>query len=296
MQLPPVRLTTTAAAFGYPFMNRLLLLTLLPASMYVLFVISVDQSVSPQQAMTPRELRNQERIEKLDPRPLPTHQGPRVSDRFPDILLTDQYGKEHRFVSDLVRDHTVCLVLFFTECTGTCPGTTQVMKRLREAARNEFPTDEIRFVSITLDPDIDDPNILLHYAESRGLGPQDGLADWYFLTGEFSELEQLRRALGLYDLDPEIDADRSEHASLITFGNDRHNRWASMPAGLGFDDLNETLCRICGNSQRQRFEMALKEGRMVEDNTETNDAQSQTAGDTAACCEEQLSAEQFTQN
>ncbi|MFZ9882200.1 MAG: hypothetical protein ACO3QC_12455, partial [Phycisphaerales bacterium] len=49
---------------------------------------------------------------------------------------------------------------------------------------------------------IDDPNILLHYAESRGLGPQDGLADWYFLTGEFSELEQLRRALGLYDLDP----------------------------------------------------------------------------------------------
>lgn len=272
-------------------MNRLLLLSLLPVSLCAVFAISLERARSTQQSMTSREMRNQERIEDLDPTPLPDHRGPRVSDRFPDILLTDQYGQQHRFVSDLVRDHAVCLVLFYTQCTGTCPGTTQMMKRLRAAARDEFPADEIRFVSITLDPNIDDPDILLRHAESRGLGPQEGLADWYFLTGRFEELEQLRRALGLYDLDPEIDADRNEHASLITFGNDRYNRWVSMPGGLSFEDLNETLCRICGSSQRQRFERAMQEGRIIADNAAAECSSGDAADNAAACCEEKQTAD-----
>ncbi len=64
---------------------------------------------------------------------LPAVTGNRRSDRFPDVRLTDQHGNTHRFRSDIIRDNIVCLVLFYTECQGTCPGTTQMMKRLRES-------------------------------------------------------------------------------------------------------------------------------------------------------------------
>lgn len=42
----------------------------------------------------------------------------RYSDKFPDIVLTDQDGEEHRFYADLVRNRVVLVQFFYTTCRG----------------------------------------------------------------------------------------------------------------------------------------------------------------------------------
>ena len=68
--------------------------------------------------------------------------------------------------------------------------------------------------------------------------------EWFHLTGDYVEIEQLRRSLGAYDLDPEIDADRDEHAGIITFGNDVTNWWIALPALMDAKEIAETIVRI----------------------------------------------------
>ncbi|MFN8706005.1 MAG: hypothetical protein ACK50J_04945, partial [Planctomyces sp.] len=67
-----------------------------------------------------------------------------------------------------------------------------------------------------------------------------------------------RRSLGLYEIDPTLDADRSQHAALLTFGNDRTDRWTAIPAGISGEDLHETFLRIAGTSERQRFATRIR--------------------------------------
>ena len=183
--------------------------------------------------------------------------GSRRSDLFPDVPLTDQYGKTHRFRSDIVRDNIVCVVLFYTECQGTCPGTTQMMKRLRESLKEDFAAESLKFVSLSLDPENDTPEDLLAYADNNGISLQDDMPEWIFCTGTLEDIESIRLSLGLFDPDPVVDADRTQHAALLTFGNDQYDRWTALPAGLKFSDLSETFRRIVGTTERQRFETRI---------------------------------------
>jgi len=198
-----------------------------------------------------------DRASQLNDYRLTATTGNRRSDLFPDVPLTDQYGKIHRFRSDIVRDNIVCVVLFYTQCQGSCPGTTQMMKRLRESLKDDFAEESVKFVSISLDPENDTPEDLLAYADNNGISLQDDMPEWIFCTGKPEDVESIRLSLGLYDPDPIVDADRTEHAALLTFGNDEYDRWAALPAGLKFSDLSETFRRISGTTERQRFETRI---------------------------------------
>lgn len=177
----------------------------------------------------------------------------RRSDSFPDVEVVDQYGLPHKFRSDLIRDKIFCLALFYTACQGTCPGTIQRMKELRAAMKDEFPSEQLQFIAITLDPVNDTPEKLKAYADSLGVAENDGLAEWLFCTGAEEDLEEIRFALGLYDLDPVLDADRTQHAAVITFGNDQTNRLTALPSGLKSGHFIATFLRVAGTSERQRF-------------------------------------------
>jgi protein SCO1/2 len=61
----------------------------------------------------------------------------------------------------------------FTQCAGACPAMSARMARLRR----EVPPG-VRFVSFTVDPTTDTPEVLTRYAQRFGA---DG--DWLFLTG-----------------------------------------------------------------------------------------------------------------
>lgn len=184
--------------------------------------------------------------------------GPRISDRFPNIDLIDHRGRQLKFYDDLVEDRAVCIVFFYTRCTGSCPGTTVTLKHLREGLKNEFKGEEMTFISLTLEPDVDTPEELREYMDRYGIKDNPDLPEWIYATGDYEELDELRRSLGVYDLDPIIDADKTEHAAILTFGNDRTNRWAALPTGLKKSYLVDTIIRITGNSERQRYASALK--------------------------------------
>lgn len=97
-----------------------------------------------------------------------------TNERGASVLLADLGGKV--FVADFI----------FTTCTGICPGMTAKMKLLGEKLRDE---PRIHFVSFTVDPDHDTPEVLLQYAREHGA---DG-ARWSFLRIEKAGLTRLAR-------------------------------------------------------------------------------------------------------
>jgi protein SCO1/2 len=194
-----------------------------------------------------------ERTSQMDSTPLQSVNGPRVSDSFPDIELVSHRNQTLRFRSDLVSDRVVCFAMFYTRCQGTCPGTISKVLALRKSLSSEFGPRNIHFVCVTLDPDHDKPQQLDEYATRLGVKDSPELADIHFCTGTHEDIEMFRRTLGMYDLDPEIDADRTQHAAMLVIGNDRYNRWASTPSGIKLSELHETVLRVAGESEKQRF-------------------------------------------
>jgi protein SCO1/2 len=196
---------------------------------------------------------NEARVVSLNTTDFATQEESRISDRFPDIELLDHRGRNVRFYSDLVQDRCVCVIYFYTRCTGSCPGTTRLVKKLRKDLADEFSNDELVFISLTLEPDVDTPEELQDYMRGNGIEDDPSLPDWVYATGDFEEIDALRKSLGVYDLDPIIDADKTEHAALLTFGNDRTDRWAALPVGMDFEQLKIAMTRIMGENPRQRY-------------------------------------------
>ncbi|MFM7057483.1 MAG: SCO family protein [Planctomycetota bacterium] len=169
---------------------------------------------------------------------------PRATDRLPDPLLVSHRGQSLRFYSDLIADRPVIINLMYTQCAGTCPGTSALLSSLWPALDQAVGPD-LRIISITLDPEHDNPEVLAACAEAlRPRNADQFRSDWVFLTGQPDDIESIRRGLGFTDPDPAIDRDRSQHSALITFGNDRLNRWATMPVETRREQIQKSIIRI----------------------------------------------------
>jgi protein SCO1/2 len=66
---------------------------------------------------------------------------------------------------------------FFSTCPTICPKMTTQMKRLQSLTKD---VEEIRFLSFTINPKNDTPEVLLEYAKQYGVS----LDNWDFLTGD----------------------------------------------------------------------------------------------------------------
>jgi protein SCO1/2 len=99
---------------------------------------------------------------------------------------------------------------------------------------------QVVMLSVTIDAEHDTPAVLRAYDEAYG-GPRRG---WLYLTGDDAEIEALRRSMGVYDLDPVVDADPASHSGILTFGNDRTDRWAALPALMESETIVEAVLRI----------------------------------------------------
>ena len=71
----------------------------------------------------------------------------------------------------------------FTNCTGVCPVLSRTMSRLQ----NQLQDHNVRFLSLTVDPTRDTPEVLRRYARRYHAHK----TDWLFLTGDEAKMRQL---------------------------------------------------------------------------------------------------------
>ena len=118
-------------------------------------------------------------------RPLLRHEPepPPILGMLPAFSLIDRDGRT--FGSEELKGQVYITSFFFSRCPSICPLLMKSMKRLDDAY-SERGIAGIRLVSITVDPEHDDPARLRAYATEIGADP----ARWTLLTGD---LEAIRR-------------------------------------------------------------------------------------------------------
>jgi protein SCO1 len=109
----------------------------------------------------------------------------------PEFRLTGQDGKPVA-LGDF-RGRALVVTFIYTACPDYCPILTAKLVGVQEALGDAFG-EQVAFVSITVDPALDTPEVLEHYALSHGAD----LAGWHFLTGEPEAIEAVTRAYGVF--------------------------------------------------------------------------------------------------
>lgn len=176
------------------------------------------------------------------------------SDAFPNVRLIDQFEKQHRFHDDFIAPGNAIIVnSMYSTCRGSCPGTSAKLSQLRTKLWPVFGK-QLKIVSFTLEPDVDTPKVLKQYAGFYGAGEaSDQLCDWFFVTGSIKDIQTLRHGMVFYDLDPKVDNDPTQHASLLFYGNAVTDKWAAMPSELPLTSLLDSIRRVAGLNFEQRY-------------------------------------------
>lgn len=176
------------------------------------------------------------------------------ADKMPDPLLINHRGEEVRFFTDLVQGHAVVINFFYADCDNTCPLTNVAIRKLREDLTETFGRS-VRFISITVEAEKDTPEVVARYGHVHGMESTDpDVPDWQFLTGDPDEIKDLRWHLGMYEVDQELDADPSQHASMLLVGNQATGRWCKVNPLLRRELIRERVKRMIGWTRAQRYE------------------------------------------
>jgi protein SCO1/2 len=154
---------------------------------------------------------------------------------FPNLVLTDQNGRQLKFYDDLIKDKIVILNMFYAQCEGICTPITRNLVRLQKLLGNRVGKD-IFMYSFSLKPKDDTVTALKHYATMHKVKP-----GWLFLTGSVDDMETIRRKLGYVDPDPQVDKDLSNHIGLVKYGNEPLERWGGCPGMSSPEWIAETL-------------------------------------------------------
>ncbi|MEO6486474.1 MAG: SCO family protein, partial [Thermoanaerobaculia bacterium] len=92
----------------------------------------------------------------------------------PNAALIDENGKA--VALDSMKGHVTVYDFIFTNCSGICP----IMSKSMQALTTKVPKDApVRFVSISVDPARDTPEVLRTYAKRFRNDDR-----WVFLTGD----------------------------------------------------------------------------------------------------------------
>jgi protein SCO1 len=109
----------------------------------------------------------------------------------PEFTLTKQDGK--RIALKELRGKVVAITFIFASCADTCPLLTAKMAGIQNRLGSDFGP-KVYFVSITVDPERDTPDVLQRYADRHKANP----AGWAFLTGTSAEIRNVAKRYGIY--------------------------------------------------------------------------------------------------
>ena len=99
----------------------------------------------------------------------------------PEFELLDQRGRTVR--AEDLRGRVWVADFVFTRCAAVCP---ILSTRLKSLTQRIGPDDAVRYVSFSVDPEHDTPDVLAQYAARYQADPER----WMFLTGDMNEVER----------------------------------------------------------------------------------------------------------
>lgn len=105
-------------------------------------------------------------------------------DCLPNIALQDQHGKTVSLAS--LKGKPVLIDFIYTTCGSTCPTLTMKMGKIATDLGADLG-QKVTIVSLTLDPEHDNPSELLKYADGMGASTKG----WLFLTGKPAQIDQV---------------------------------------------------------------------------------------------------------
>src|SRR5215213_4600920 len=108
----------------------------------------------------------------------------------PDFALTSQDGLPVAWAD--FRGRVVAVTFIYTTCPDVCPLLTDKMAHVRDELGAAFGP-EVAFVSITVDPEHDTPEVLKAYAAAFDAD----LDGWVFLTGAPADIREAARRYGV---------------------------------------------------------------------------------------------------
>ena len=109
----------------------------------------------------------------------------------PQVELIDMHGRRVRLESVLGGPGPVMLQFIFTTCPGVCPVLSAIFSATQQALGDDL--QDVRLVSISIDPEHDTPARLRSYAEQFRAAPQ-----WRLLTGSLEDVVRVQKAFDAY--------------------------------------------------------------------------------------------------
>jgi len=120
----------------------------------------------------------------------------------------------------------------YTKCPDVCPITTLEMSQLRHSLEAEGVFGEdIEFITITIDPKRDTPEVLAEYASRFEVTSSD--EGWIFLTGSEEDTKKIADSLGFLYRDP--GSGDIVHSTFTYLMDENNNLIEKFTMGESFD-------------------------------------------------------------
>jgi protein SCO1/2 len=154
----------------------------------------------------------------------------------PGFTLISQNGMSVALAS--FRGKVVAVTFIYTSCMDTCAVLTALMAHVQDKLGPDFGK-RIAFVSITVDPERDRPEVLKQYAETFGAD----LNGWAFLTGDPAAIQEVVLRYGAFAAK---NADGQVDHTFLTSVVDRNGTLRVQYLGARFDpdEFRRDLLRL----------------------------------------------------
>lgn len=149
---------------------------------FVMTVLTCIGLVAMLVAMSALENEKERIAEQSDVELVPLEDGMPIYGEVTEFELTNQFGN---LMNRADMDDSIWVVDFiFTSCAGVCPQMSKSMGILQESFKG---VEDVRFLSVSVDPERDSPEVL----EAYGKKHDANFDQWSFLTGTEDDIKTL---------------------------------------------------------------------------------------------------------
>jgi protein SCO1 len=151
----------------------------------------------------------------------------------PDVRLVRQDGAVVNLGAELNDGRPVMLSFIYTSCTSVCPLISHTLSQLQSKLGDN--PGRVHLVSISIDPEQDDPARLREYAKTFHAGPE-----WQHYTGTLAASQAVQRAFDVYR------GDKMDHVAATLIRPAPGAPWTRLE---GFPTADQILAELSDLSQ-----------------------------------------------